>query len=396
MAEKTTTSNSELTKRTPLAWLNLTHDRRRLALALAGIGFAVLLMCMELSFRQALFDSTVAVIRNMNADLVVTSSAKYTIIVRETFSRRRLIQAQACPDVATASPLYIEAHRSNLKNRENGEALPIRVLAFNPDHPVFNMPDVERHLAELKLPDRALFDEKSKPEYGHVVPDGPPIELAGHDLKVVGLFSLGTDFANDGNLITSDVTYQRLFPVSGGDDPLDEIDIGLLRLKPGRDKRAAQRDLRGRLPDDVIVLTKTEFEQQERSFWETSTPIGYIFWLGTLMGFIVGSVICYQILYTDVADHLPEFATLKAMGYANRYFLGLILQEAVLLSILGFVPGVVTSEIICRIVAMLTGLKVGVHAVTAVIVLVMSVAMCVVSGSLTVRKVMQVDPAELF
>jgi putative ABC transport system permease protein len=382
--------------KTPLAWLNLTHDRRRLALALAGIGFAVLLMCMELSFRQALFDSTVAVIHTMNADLVITSRAQYTIIVRETFDRRRLVQAQGCPAVASASPLYLETRRSTLKNRETGEALPIRVLAFNPDHPVFNMPEVTSRLADLRLPDRALFDQRSKPEYGNIVPNAKPIEVAGHDLQVVGIFSLGTDFANDGNLITSDVTYQRLFPGFAGEDPLEQVDFGLLRLKPASDVREVQRELRSRLPEDVSVLTKQEFEDQERGFWETSTPIGYIFWLGTLMGFVVGSVICYQILYTDVADHLPEFATLKAMGYANRYFIWLILQEAVLLSIFGFVPGVVSSEIICRIVATLTGLKVGVHAATALVVFLMSVAMCVVSGSLTVRKVMEVDPAELF
>jgi putative ABC transport system permease protein len=383
-------------QRTPLAWLNLTHDRRRLGLALAGIGFAVLLMCMELCFRQALFDSTVAVIHHMKADLVITSRAQYTIIVRETFDRLRLVQAQGCPAVASASPIYLETRRSTLKNRKTGEALPIRVLAFNPDHPVFDMPEVESRLGELRLPDRALFDSKSKQEYGDIVPSAQPIELAGHDLKVVGLFSLGTDFANDGNLITSDVTYQRLFPAFTGQDPLNQVDFGLLRLKPGSDVRQVQRELRGRLPDDVTVHTKQEFEDQERAFWETSTPIGYIFWLGTLMGFIVGSVICYQILYTDVADHLSEFATLKAMGYANRYFIWLILQEAVLLSILGFVPGVISSEIICRVVAMLTGLKVGVHGVTALVVLLMSVAMCIVSGSLTVRKVMAVDPAELF
>jgi putative ABC transport system permease protein len=382
--------------RTPLALLNLTHDRRRLALALAGIGFAVLLMCMELSFRQALFDSTVAVIRNMNADLVIASKAHYTIIVRETFDRHRLAQAQACPAVASASPLYFESRRSTLKNRETGEALPIRVLAFNPDHPVFDIPEINEHLAELRLPDRALFDRKSKPEYGAVVPRAEPIELAGHNLEVVGLFSLGTDFANDGNMIVSDITYQRLFPAPGGRDPLEDVDFGLLRLKPGSDLLQAQLVVRSLLPDSVVVLTKQEFEDQERSFWETSTPIGYVFWVGTLMGFIVGSVICYQILYTDVADHLPEFATLKAMGYANRYFIWLILQEAVLLSIFGFVPGVISSEIICQIVAMLTGLKVGVHAATAAVVLLMSVAMCIVSGSLTVRKVMEVDPAELF
>jgi putative ABC transport system permease protein len=382
-------------RRTPLAWLNLTHNLRRLALALAGIGFAVLLMCVELSFRQALFDSTVAVIRKMNADLIIISRAKYTIIVRETFSRRRLLQARACDAVAGAYPIYIETKRSNLKNHETGEALPIRVLAFNPDDPVFNMQAVTRHLIELRLPDRALYDQKSKKEYGAVVP-GEPIELAGKRLEVIGLFSLGTDFANDGNMITSDVTYCRLFPSPSGDDPLSAVDIGVVQLKPGSNTVDVQRDLRARLPDDVQVLTQEEFEEREREFWETSTPIGYIFWLGTLMGFIVGSVICYQILYTDVADHLPEFATLKAMGYSNRYFVWVTLQEAVLLSLMGFLPGVAASELICWLVAAWTKLQVGVHVSTAILVLFMSIAMCMVSGCLAVRRVMKVDPAELF
>lgn len=380
--------------RTPLAWLNLTHDRRRLALALAGVGFAVLLMCMELSFRRAMFDSTVEIIRQMNADLIVTSRAQYTIVVREPFSRRRLAQAESCPAVIGAYPLYIETHRSNLKNDRTGEATPIRVLAFNPDHPVFLMPAVEQHRSNLRMPSRVLFDEKSKAEYGKVKA-GQAIELAGAKVDVIGLFSLGTDFANDGNLITSDDTYRRLFPLPNG-DPLGAVDVGLVRLASGADPLAHQRQLAALLPDDVSVLTRQEFEDRERRFWETSTPIGYIFWLGTLMGFIVGSVICYQILYTDVEDHLPEFATLKAMGYPNHYFIWLILQEAVILSVLGFLPGVAIGELLCKLVAELTNLKVGVHTDIAITVLCMSLVMCIVSGCLTVRKVMELDPAELF
>ncbi|HET6879368.1 MAG TPA: ABC transporter permease DevC [Pirellulales bacterium] len=381
--------------RTPLAWLNLTHNGRRLALALAGVGFAVLLMCMELSFREALYESTVAVIRRLNADLFITSTAKYTIIVRETFSLRRLVQARALDAVEGTYPLYIETKRSNLKNRENGEALPIRVLAFNPDEPVFNMPEVERHLQELRLPDRALFDRQSKPEYGRVE-TGDSIELAGARLQVIGLFTLGTDFANDGNLITSDLTFRELFPGRPGDDPLSAVDIGLVRLKPGRDPHAAKQELLALLPKDVTVYTRDEYIAKELEFWKTSTPIGYIFWLGALMGFIVGFVICYQILYTDVSDHLPEFATLKAMGYSNGYFVWVVLQESVMLSLMGFVPGVALSEALCWLVAWMTNLNVGVHAATASASLLMSVAMCMFAGWAAVRRVMKLDPAELF
>lgn len=386
-----------VTRRTPLAWKNLVHDRRRFLLAVGGIGFAVLLMCMQLSFQRALFDSTLALIDKLNADLVITSEAKYTIIVREPFTRRRLFQALASPLVADAWPMYIETTQSLVINPETGEGLPIRVLAFDPGHPVLNIPEVAEHVQELRLPQTALYDRKSKPEYGPIRAHGPPIKLANHSVQVVGYFSLGTDFANDGNMIVSDVNYRTLFVVHGaGENVLGDVDVGVVKLKPGVDPSRAKQDLVGRLPNDVTVRTKEEFKTMERHFWETSTPIGYIFWLGTTMGFVVGVVICYQVLYADIDDHMAEFATLKAMGYPNIYFVGVVLQEAVLLAVLGLVPGILVSMVLCGLVTAATGLLVAVGESTALLVLALSVMMCVVSGCLAMRKLMSSDPAELF
>ena len=382
--------------RTPLAWKNLTYDLRRLALAVAGVGFAVLLMCMELSFREALFDSTLALIRKLDAQLIITSSAKYTIIVREPFARRRLFQALGCEGVGAADGLEIETQLSLLKNLDTGEDQPIRVLAFDPDDHVLNIEAVERRIDQLRLPDTALFDRKSKSSYGVAPPYDEPLELAGRRIKVVG-FELGTDFANDGNMIVSDLNYHRLFPErDAGEDGMAEVDIGVVKTKAGADVLATRERLRRQLPDDVTIFTKQEFEDQERRFWQTATPIGYIFWLGTMMGFVVGIVICYQILYADIADHMAEFATLKAMGYGNAYFIGLVLQEAVILSLLGFVPGVAFSELLCQCVAGMTGLLVRVSEPTLLSVLVLSLGMCIASGCLAMRKLMSADPAELF
>jgi putative ABC transport system permease protein len=383
--------------RTPLAWKNLTYDLRRLALAVAGVGFAVLLMCMELSFREALFDSTLALIRKLDAQLIITSAAKYTIIVREPFARRRLFQALGCEGVEAADGLEIETQLSLLKNLDTGEDQPIRVLAFDPDDHVLNIEAVERRIDQLRLPDTALFDRKSKSSYGVAPPYDEPLELAGRRIKVVGDFELGTDFANDGNMIVSDLNYHRLFPErDAGEDGMAEVDIGVVKTKSGADVHATRERLRRQLPDDVTIFTKQEFEDQERRFWQTATPIGYIFWLGTMMGFVVGIVICYQILYADIADHMAEFATLKAMGYGNAYFIGLVLQEAVILSLLGFVPGVAVSELLCQFVAGMTGLLVRVSEPTLLSVLVLSLGMCIASGCLAMRKLMSADPAELF
>lgn len=395
-------------RRTFLAWRNLVHDRRRLLLALGGIGFAVLLMCMQLSFQQALFDSTLALVRALNADLVITSQAKYTVVVREPFTRRRLYQALACQGVETAYPLYVETQLSILKNldeagsagggepSEAAKGQPIRVLAFDPSQSVLDIPQVRQYARELQLPGTALFDLKSKETYGQVRP-GSQVELAGQRVRIVGMFGLGTDFSTDGNMITSDINFRALFGRPGpGSDPLASVDIGLLKLAPDQHPEQVKRRLGQLLPDDVIIMTRQEFEDQERRFWEQSTPIGYVFWLGTVMGFVVGIVICYQILYADIADHLGEFATLKAMGYQGRYFIGVVLQEAVLLSLLGFLPGVAVSQVLCMVVAAWTGLLVELKWSVVVLVLTLSVVMCVASGCLTMRKVLTADPAELF
>lgn len=393
-------------RRTPLAWLNLTHDLRRLALAVVGVGIAVLLMTVELSIYGALLKNSVAIIEHMRGELFVVSKAQYTIAVRETFSHRRLAQARACPAVAGAYPLYIETHRSNFKCLgQKADAPPIRVLAFNPDDPLFDFPEIARHRSELRLPQRALYDNRSKEaEFGVITPH-QKIELAGQRLRISGFFSLGTDFANDGNLITSDLTYRQLFPMPDGKDPLDTVDVGVVRLR-STDKQnvlAAQRQLRELFPKnaagepaDVDVLTKDEFIDREKRFWKRSTPIGFIFRLGVAMGFVVGLVICYQVLSSDVHDHLRQFATLKAMGYANRYFVFVVLLESIILSLMGFLWSVPLSVVLGRIVGHLTSLQVHVTAATAMLVLPLSALMCVCSGWLAVRRVMKLDPAELF
>ncbi len=379
--------------RIPLAWKNLTYDWRRLALAVGGVAFAVLLMCMELSFREALVESTLAVIDRLDCQLILISPAKYTLVVREPFPRRRLLQALGCKGVAAADPLYIEMQLSLLKDVRRGSEQPIRVLAFDLDKHVFNIDEVERRRSQLLLPDTALYDVKSKSSHGL----NDSLELAGKQIKIVGLFELGTDFANDGNMIMSDLNYRKLFPErNSGEDGMAEVDVGVIKLEPGADPLTVRDRLQRMLPGDVEVLTKQEFGDHERLFWETATPVGYVFWLGTMMGFVVGIVICYQILYTDIDDHMAEFATLKAMGYGKGYFIGVVLQEAAILSVLGFVPGVIVSQALCKVVAGMTGLPVSVSQSTLFLVLVLGVAMCVVSGFLAMRRLILADPAELF
>ncbi len=387
--------------RVPLAWRNLTHDRRRLAVAVCGIGFAVVLMFMQTGFKNALFDSTVKLLDDLNGDLVLIAKARYALPANQTFNLRRIYQARACEGVRAAYPLYVERTRAVWK--QPGErGYPIRVLACDPTDPVLRIPEIGQHADALRGKGTVLIDERNKSCYA---PNGSckpceqwrDVTLSAQTVRIVGTFRLGTDFANDATLFTSSANFAKFFASrSPGGDPLEWVDLGVVLLEDGADPQEVKRRIAERLPDDVGVYTRAEMIDRERNFWSNSTPVGYIFLLGTVIGFVVGVIICYQIIQSDVADHMAEFATLKAMGYRNRYFVGFILLESFFLSVLSFVPGLLVSYGLYEALARSTGLLMMMTMPRAALVYFLTLVMCVVSGCLAMRKVAAADPADLF
>jgi putative ABC transport system permease protein len=391
-----------------LAWLNLVHDKRRLAVSAAGVSFAVVLMAMELGFRFALLDSMVELIRRLDTDLVIISRAKDTLVSRVPFNRRILEDAMTFGAVEEACPLYIETTSSILRNPDadadtagragrHTTARRIRVLAFDPADHVFLLRDVEEKAAELAAPGTALYDEKSNRAYGRIGP-GLRTDLARRPVRMIGTFRLGTDLVNDGNLIMSDRNFLRYFPDRRLRAPdLRSVEVGLLRLSPGADPRRVRAALEDKLgPRGVRVLTKDEFVAREREFWDVRTPIGTVFSIGALLGLVVGAVICYQILSSDIADHLSEYATLKATGRPNAFLVGVIVAEALVLSVVGFVPGIAISGVLYRGLAGYTGLLMDLSAPRAALVLALTVLMCLCSGLFAMRRLLSADPAGLF
>ncbi|MEM6519091.1 MAG: DevC protein, partial [Cyanobacteria bacterium P01_C01_bin.70] len=309
-------------QRTPLALLNLTHDRRKFATSLAGVGFAVLLMFLFTGFQNALYDSQVQLINRLNADIIIINRLKNNMFVPESFARRRLYQVEAFAGVQAAYPFYLSDVR--WKNPETRQTRPVRVLAFNLADPALPIPGVSENLAALQLPNTALIDSRARAEVGPRAA-GVQTELAERNIRIVGTFSLGTDFASgNGNLIMSDQNFLRYFANRGPEE--DErsfatVDIGLVKVEPGVDVDDLIGQLGDFLPNDVKVMRRSgpgnSFEAQERDYWRDSTNIAFVFSLLTVMSFFVGIILVYQILYTDVADHWSEYATLKAMGYSN-------------------------------------------------------------------------------
>lgn len=388
------------------------HRPMRLMAAVGGISFAVVLMFMETGFRNALLDSTVKIINDLDADILIISKGMYALPAQQRFSRQRIYQANSCPGVSDVQPLYIESFYGRLKYSGH-KGYPIRVLAFDPQASVFRYRLNQNDLEQLGETGTALIDSKSKAKFhirasertqashrrygfaGHG--DHDHLELADRSLRLVGTFTLGTDFANDGNVIMSSRNFARYFPQrAGSDDPLSLVDIGIVRVAHGANAGEVIDRLRSILPDDVSVLAKRDFARREKGFWSENTPIGYIFFVGTVMGFIVGVIICYQIIFTSISDHIPEFATLKAMGYHRLFFVRIVLSESIYLSVLGFGPGLLISLALYRGLANHTGLMMDLNMPRIMFVYGLTLGMCVISGVLAMRKVLSADPAELF
>ena len=382
-------------RRIPLSWLLLTRQPVRLIVALAGISFAGILMFMQLGFRDGLFDASVTVHRRFDADLVLISPRSASSVRMAGFPRRRLVQTLADPAVEGVTPVHWGLML--WRNPETRRNRAILALGFNPEDPFLLDPELAKISGVLKQKGRILFDQLSRSEFGPIAEwfrEGRTVEteIAGNRIRVEGLVSLGTSFGADGNLLTSTETFLDLMPQK----PPGAIEVGLIRLKPGEDPDQVVKRLQRRLPDDVTVLTKQGFIDFEQNYWKTSTSIGFIFTLGAAMGFVVGCVIVYQVLYTDVSDHLPEYATLMAMGYRITHLLAVVIREGFYLAALGYVPAYLAGQGLYWFVRDATKLPVGMDLSRALTVLTMIFVMCMLSSVLAMRRLVDADPAEIF
>ncbi|AUB35407.1 ABC.CD.P, putative ABC transport system permease protein [Nostoc flagelliforme CCNUN1] len=385
----------KLFKKVPLAWRQLMKQKTRLLVAVAGIGFADMLMFVQLGFQNALYDSATQSHSLLKADLVLVNSRFQSLSTVQSFSREHLYQALAYEGVESVSSIYFD--RAQWKNPDTGLSRDIVIWGVEPGFASFNLPEVRQKVDQLKLLNTVLFDRASREVYGAVSEELQKhgtfqVEVNNQVIQVVGLFTMGASFVADGNIITSDSTFLKLFPQRQS----NQITVGLIHLKPGANLHLVQQQLATRLSENVKVFTPESFAAAEKQDIESQGTIGFIFGLGTIVGFMVGTVIVYQILYTDVVNHLPEYATLKAMGYSDRYLLGVLFQESLLLAVFGYIPGFLIAIALYQITYLATLLPLAMTLSRAVFVLIITIVMCSMSGAIAMQKLQSADPADIF
>lgn len=377
----------------PLAWRNLTANKRRLARSGAGIGFAVLLMLMQLGFEQAFFDSSLQIIRGLDGDLFLQSAHKYQFATQDPFPAAALDTARRVPGIAAARPLYADWYDVFWKNPFDGKVFLVRAMAFDPEEPVFSFADINAERQQLNSPDTILVDRRARRFLGMNPPEAKS-ELNGATVKIVGSFALGPDFQNDGTVIMGTRTFAGLLHGTAGNPP--GIEVGVIKLAPGADSVIVQSALERAVPRTIAVMTKPELIAFERRFQAAVSSAGPIFAIGTLVGFVVGMLISYQVTYADVSDQLSQYATLKAIGYPTRFLLRVVLEQAALNALTGWIPASLAGILLYKVIAEVALLPMRMSLKITLLSLALTLGMCLISAAIAVRRLIAADPAEVF
>ncbi len=374
---------------TTLTWQNLIHKKTRTLVTMAGIAFPILLIFAQLGFLGAVDETALLIYDQLEADVFLISPAYLNVSKPGQLPMSRLYQAASAVGVARALPLYVGLRL--YRNPDTRRHRRILVIGFDPDEKTFRIPEVERHLEQLKLPDKVLIDRKTRPEFGSQE-TGVFTEIGGRRIQIAGQFTMGTGFAAHGALIVSDQNFLRIVDRHSP----DSISIGLLQLQPGALVERTVRELRGRLPGDVRILPRSELESLERAYWFANTPVGIIFGIGVAVAFAIGFLILYQVLSSDISRRYPEYATLKAIGYSPRHLSIIVIQQALILALASYVPGFLLSLGFYRLTREAANVPIEMEAGRALAVLGLTVLMSSGSALLSLRKVRAMDPAELF
>jgi putative ABC transport system permease protein len=375
--------------KTPLAWRNVLHSKVRSVIALCGVSFCILLIFMQLNFYGAAATNATQVYEALDFDLLVLSR-QYTYLAHPgKFPRSRLEQLRAVDGVQSVIPVWSDV--GEWRNPETRVSWHILALGVEPSQRPFRDNSLNEQLPLLVSPDNALIDSVSRPEHGHLGP-GVTSELQHHRIRIVGRYRIGGGFLAGATLVTSRDTFLRAFALASADEP----NIELVKLGLGVSPVRAAEEVNKRLWPVAVAVTRAELAATERHYWLQIKPIGLMFTAGIFIAFLAGAVVLYQVLTSEVQNRLREYATLKALGYGDRYVYGTIVRQAVIFCGVGFGPAFLGSlglNLLIRTDAMV---PVSMTLTRVISVLLLTFAMCFGATLLAVRKLRQADPADLF
>jgi putative ABC transport system permease protein len=380
--------------RLPIGWLQLTHSRTRFAAALAGVAFANVLVFVQLGIMNSMATATLRPYSFLQADIMISASDSNALSDGGNVARQWMLQAMARPDVTAGMGLFL----ANVNWQRAAATVGLTTFGIDPAQPGFLSPDIAARIGPLQVQMAGLLDRLSRglprEEAAGIRPQSPlSFETSGKTLTLYDTFAGGGGFGGDGYMMVSDQTFLALFPARQSAAP-DHI---LLQLRPGADPEKVSLELRDLISDKTLrIRSFAQAAQDDLSYQQTRRPTGVIFGFGVIIGVLVGIVIVYQVLSTDVADHMREYATFKAMGYGQGFFLGIVLEEALILGLFGFIPGAIVATGMLTLMGKLTTLPLAMTPGMIIAVFAGTLVFSTVSGAIATRRLAGADPADLF
>jgi len=379
----------------PLAWRQLAADGKRFVTAVIGVAFGIMLMLFQLGLSNAINVMVVRPQAHLRGDLFLTSLDWESFGSNRGFTRRRIYQTQALPDVESVTPLYIGY--VYWTNPQTGQSKVALALAFNPSENPFKPGPIVQQTDKLRNPEAVLFDTLSPPEFGPIAESfhadrRVQVRIDQRQAVVKGLFAMGPTLAASANLVMSDEAWFRYRT----DVSRNMANVGVINLRAGADAQSVASKLRVLLPRDVRVVTRDVFIHQEKEYWNKRTPVGFVVAAGMLVGMLVGAIVVYQILYSDVNDHLKEYAALKAIGMGDMFFTVLVLEEALVLVAMGAVPALVLTSVLNYYARSSVNLPAYIEPFQVLTVMLAVSLACLMAGQLATRRLRAADPASVF
>jgi putative ABC transport system permease protein len=372
-----------------LAWRILSYDKGRTALAVAGVFMAILLVFVQLGFFIAVPQGGMLLYDKMNFDLLIASTGYEYQAQPGQFAKSALDRARAVPQVAEAAALYFG--QAKWQSGEDGKAPDVFVIGFDPHSHIFAVDDINRQAGVLERPDTLLVDTATRQMFGPLT-TGRIVTIDRRIMAIGGDYVLGTGFMGLGVILVSEPNFVRLFPYRS----LDQVNLGAVLLKSGADPAEAAGALRQALGSDIQVFTRPQLERQETAYWTTRTSVGLLFGSGLLVAFVVGIMVVYQVLATQVSRQLPQFATLKAVGYRDRFFGGTVVVMSLLIVLAGFVPALLAAAGVYSVIREETLLPVTMTGMRIGAVFVATLLMAGFSALLSMGGLRRADPADIF
>jgi putative ABC transport system permease protein len=369
-----------------LARRNLFHDKIRLTVTVTGIVFAVVLIVVELGLFVGFSVTTSSLVDNSNADLWVTSRHVPYVELGVPFSERKLYQVRAVPGVAEVQKSIV---RWTQWQRPDGRRESVQIVGLNPDSLLgrpWNL--VQGRVEDLDRPDAVIMDDIYKEKLGadHV---GQLFEINSKRARIVGFTHGIRSFTTSPYVFT---TFKRAQEYAGIHD--DQAIFLLVKTTPGANLKQVRSGILNHVKD-VEVFTSAEFSRMTQIYWMFTTGAGVAVLLAAILGLVVGFVVVAQTIYATTMDHLREYGTLKAMGAPNSYVYKVIIHQAAISAVIGYVLGMLVSVLVVR-ASQSGGAAILLPWPMAIGMFFLTLLMCIGAALVSINKVTRLDPAMVF